>query len=50
MMTLIEAYHEGLKDAILLLERGASKGISIEEALDCLRKATLNTFPEAMHE
>ena len=47
-MTVLEAYHEGLKDAILLLERGVSKGISIDEALDCLRSATLKTFPVEM--
>lgn len=41
-----QAYFEGMKDCIMLIERGIDKGLSIEESFDSAKKAYKKTKRE----
>lgn len=38
-MNDVDAYYEGLKDAVLLIVRGVNAGLSYEESFGCLERA-----------
>ena len=47
-MTVENAYLQGVLDAIVLIEKGVSQGLSFEDSLECLKSSVKKNLAEQL--